>query len=47
MVQEEEASLMVARVTESQISVKEESPAVEAGGKLVAGLVIHEEKVFV
>jgi hypothetical protein len=46
-VQEEEASLMVARVTECQILVKGESAAAKTGGELAAGLVIHEEKVFV
>jgi hypothetical protein len=44
---QEEASLMVSRVTECQVSVKEASPAVKTLGELVVGLVIHEEKVFV
>jgi hypothetical protein len=38
---------MVARVAECQISVKGESAAAKTGGELAAGLVIHEEKVFV
>jgi hypothetical protein len=42
-----QASLVVARVTEFQNSVKEESLVVIARGELAAGLVVHEEKVFV